>query len=153
MNHLTSRIIPISPLAEPAPETRRLMVAVLQQIAGELARLAREPAHVQIIDLSSLPLGEPGTKALSQALGRGEVVVEVRSAALTRIHETAYPGVWWQSQGPQEDAEATGRLQSVVVAAVPPLVAAPPQDVAHAHAALLHLLFEPSPELEARRRA
>lgn len=140
-----ARVIPLVPTDEavmPAGIDRapELVSAVLQELAGELETLAREPAHLHIIDLHSLPLDEHTTAALRTVLGHGEVVIRVRSAAWTLIEETGYPGVWWQSQGAydveRDEWLAEGRLDVIVVAAVPPLVGAPPEDVAEAAARL-----------------
>lgn len=105
--------------------------AVLQQVAAALGALAATPTRVQVIDLRSLPLGAAGLARLRQWLGSGEVRAEVRSAALTRLEETAFAGVWWQTQyrGPTEAADP---WHAIVVAGVPPLLAAHPDDVAEA---------------------
>lgn len=140
-----ARVIPLMPAAEAATPTGSdaapgLVAAVLQEVARELETLAREPAHLHIIDLHSLPLDEHTTAVLRAALGRGEVVVRIRSAALTIVEETGYPGVWWQSQGAcveeRDELPAQGRLDLIVVATVPPLVGAAHEDVAEAAARL-----------------
>lgn len=153
------RVIPLTPLWPTAVDEANdpmtgVICAVLQQLAGELAALARRPDHVQVIDLESLPLNERSVAALKQRLGQGEVVIRVDSAATTLIEETAYAGVWWQTQGlfdpERQDIAASGRLRSIVVATVPPLVPASAADVHEAARRLARTAAEPIDPPDAR---
>jgi len=124
------------PLADAVPD------AVLQQVATALGALAATPTAVQLIDLRSLPLDAAGLARLRQRLGSGEVVAEVRSAALTRLEETAFSGVWWQTQY-RDATDAAEPWHAIVVAGVPPLLAAHPDDVAQAAVRLLGVAASP----------
>lgn len=124
------RVIPLVP--EAAATASGVVEAVLQQLATELSLLARSSTHLQVIDLRSLPLDEAALALLRERLGQGEVRAEVCSAAITEIEETAYPGVWWQRQRHATDDAGGAVWQSLVVAAVPPLLVAHRLDVADA---------------------
>ncbi|HWS03877.1 MAG TPA: hydrogenase expression/formation C-terminal domain-containing protein [Gammaproteobacteria bacterium] len=47
------------------------------------------------IDLRSLPLAPGELESLKEALGRGEVTVEVNALGKSDVQETAYRGIWW----------------------------------------------------------
>ncbi len=68
--------------------------AILREVADMLDRLART-GETGAIDLAALPL-TPADKAwLSERLGKGEVEISMELNGASRIHETAYPGIWW----------------------------------------------------------
>jgi hypothetical protein len=89
--------------------------ALLMEIAGLLRELI---AHDQPgrIDLLKLPLSSACLAALGARLGRGEVAVALNMPGNCQITETAFPGVWWNSQ-----ADEAGRLVMlfIEVAVVP----------------------------------
>ncbi|MBQ0959623.1 hypothetical protein KAK06_11765 [Ideonella sp. 4Y11] len=130
---LVGQVFALQP--DQAPLADAVSDAVLQQVVAALAALAATPTQVQVIDLRSLPLDAAGVARLRQRLGAGEVIAEVRSAALTWLEETAFAGVWWQTQH-RGASDAADPWQAIVVAQVPPLLAAHPDDVAEAAARL-----------------
>jgi hypothetical protein len=89
--------------------------ALLMKIAGLLRELI---AHDQPgrIDLLELPLSAACLAALGARLGHGEVAVALNMPGNCQITETAFPGVWWNSQ-----ADEAGRLVElfIEVAVVP----------------------------------
>jgi hydrogenase-1 operon protein HyaF len=103
--------------------------AVLREVAARLQRLAREPDFSDAIDLHSLPLGESGRKQLRQHLGQGEVDCALQVAGATRICETAYAGAWWVRHA---DADDRTQHEQIVIARVPALLLAHPDDIGDA---------------------
>jgi len=89
--------------------------ALLMEIAGLLRELI---AHDQPgrIDLLELPLSAACVAALGARLGQGEIVAAFSTPGSCQIRETAFPGVWWNSQ-----ADESGRLAMlfIEVAVVP----------------------------------
>lgn len=117
--------------------------AVLREVARLLDALARDPMLDETVDLHSLPLSEPDRDGLRQRLGRGEVEAAFNLAGPTRVTETAYAGVWWVRHA---DADDRSVLEQIVVARVPALLLAHPDDIATASHRLAAALETPIPE-------
>ncbi len=113
----------------PASAPAGVSAAVLHEVARLLAQLAAEPALSETIDLHSLPLTDAERAQLRQRLGHGEVDAMLEIAGPTRIVETAYAGVWWVRHA---DAADRSVLEQIVVARVPALLLAHPDDIADA---------------------
>ncbi|WP_144290076.1 hydrogenase expression/formation C-terminal domain-containing protein [Ideonella sp. A 288] len=105
--------------------------AVLREVARLLDALAHDPMLDETVDLHSLPLSEPDREGLRQRLGRGEVEAVFNLAGPTRVTETAYAGVWWVRHA-DADADDRSVLEQIVVARVPALLLAHPDDIATA---------------------
>jgi hydrogenase-1 operon protein HyaF len=67
------------------------LFAELENALQELLDSGREHS----IDLRSLPLAPGELESLKEALGRGEVRVEVDALGKSDVQETAYRGIWW----------------------------------------------------------
>ena len=80
---------------------------VLNEVLHALDRLieTREPT---VIDLASLPFGPGELDNLEVRLGEGELTAELNALGLSRIRETAFPGVWWLEHRNTDD-EVVGR--------------------------------------------
>jgi hydrogenase-1 operon protein HyaF len=70
------------------------VTAILFEIAAHLERLAEggEPAA---IDLRSLPMSPSDRDQLIDALGSGEVTINLDADGESTIRETGVAGVWW----------------------------------------------------------
>ncbi|MDH4073765.1 MAG: hydrogenase expression/formation protein [Gammaproteobacteria bacterium] len=79
------------------------------------------------IDLRSLPLAPGEERRIEEALGVGEVRVELDALGPSTITETSYPGVWLITHRNTEN-EVIGRL--IEVTRVPALLASQPEDIA-----------------------
>jgi hydrogenase-1 operon protein HyaF len=103
--------------------------AVLIEVADALTALGRDPLAERTIDLHGLPLDDAERAWLRERLGDGEVRATLEVAGRTAVDETAYAGVWWLRHG-----DAAGRVlfEQIVVARVPALLLAHPQDAAAA---------------------
>lgn len=102
--------------------------AVLREIHQHLEAL-RDRGETHVIDLASLPLTGADRRQLREALGEGEVTVQVEAAGPTSIHETSYAGVWWVEY--QNLLGATA-IEQVEIALLPAMLPAHPDDIAAA---------------------
>jgi len=107
-----------------------LAASLLHEISRRLEALAADPSHAQVIDLRSLPIDDAARSALRSRLGRGEVEASLDVAGATRIEETAYAGVWWARHLDADGGAAV--LEQIIVARVPELLLAHPEDIAAA---------------------
>lgn len=98
---------------------------LLHEIRHALRRLA-EGGEGTVIDLRSLPLAPGEEKKIEEALGRGEVTIEIDALGLSTIRETAYAGVWLVTHQ-NTDEEVVARF--IEVARIPELVAAQADDI------------------------
>lgn len=128
----------LSPEAGPLDATA---AAVLREVAARLQQLAREPDFSDAIDVHSLPLGESARAQLRQRLGHGEVDCALQVAGASRICETAYAGVWWLRHA---DAEDRTQFEQIVIARVPTLLLAHPDDIGDAAQRLAEELAAPA---------
>lgn len=130
---------------KPAPPASPAALAVLREVAGLLDGLAADPTLDHTIDLRSLPLADADRAALRAWLGQGEVDALLQAAGTTRLQETAYAGVWWVRHG---DEDAPDALEQIVVARVPALLPAHPEDIVAAARRLADDLLAPTPTEE-----
>jgi hydrogenase-1 operon protein HyaF len=72
---------------------RQNATPILHEVRHALERLLEGGAET-VIDLRSLPLGEPGERYLLEALGQGELECRLDALGPSLIRESAYPGVW-----------------------------------------------------------
>ena len=111
----------------PAPAAT-LADAVFAELAEALARLAATGEET-IVDLKSLPFSPTDLEALAERLGTGEVACELEVAGRSEVRETAYAGIWWVRHFGAGDELA---VEEVVVARVPEIIIAHPDDIAFA---------------------
>ncbi|MCW5665900.1 MAG: hypothetical protein KIT35_18885 [Piscinibacter sp.] len=130
---------------KPAPPSGPAALAVLREVARLLDGLAADPASDHTIDLRSLPLADADRAALHAWLGQGEVDAMLQAAGTTRVQETAYAGVWWVRHG---DEHAPDALEQIVVARVPALLPAHPQDIVASARRLADDVAAPTPTEE-----
>lgn len=109
-----------------------LASALVNELCDHLQRLV-DTGDAQTIDLSGLPLNDADKEQLDDILGRGEVEVTLNSMGESKIHETAYHGVWWIRH-----YSVDGKLVSefIEVTWIPDILKAHPDDVKASAAAL-----------------
>ena len=127
-----------APLPLAAPDG--VAAALLHEVAALLERLAADPGFSETIDLHGLPLTDAERSQLRQRLGDGEVDARLEIAGPTRITETAYAGVWWLRHA---DADDRPVLEQIVVARVPALLLAHPEDIVDAASRMAAELASP----------
>ena len=66
---------------------------LLNEIAHAIDRLL-DDGEPTVIDLAGLPFGPGELEQLETELGTGELSAELDALGISRIRETAYPGVW-----------------------------------------------------------
>ncbi|MBT8049857.1 MAG: hydrogenase expression/formation protein [Xanthomonadales bacterium] len=99
--------------------------SVLSEISGMLQALANNETAGSV-DLRSLPLTQADRRQLEDALGRGEVAVELELAGRSSIWETRYAGVWWiRHRGAQEKVSS----EEISVCRVPDILTSQPADI------------------------
>ena len=91
------------------------------------------------IDLQGLPLGPEDRARLEEDLGVGEVQAEVDAMGITRVRETAVPGVWWVVHH-NEAGERIGEF--IEVGYCPEILITPAEDVKEGWDALRARLVE-----------
>ena len=102
------------------------VLPLLHEIRHALRRLA-EGGEGAVIDLRSLPLAPGEETKIEEALGQGEVSIQIDALGLSTINETAYAGVWLVTHRNTED-EVVARF--IEIASVPELVPAQAEDLA-----------------------
>lgn len=112
-----------------APHAGTLPDAVMREVAQLLDALAADPGAEATIDLHGLPLSGADRAVLADRLGRGEVQAVLDVAGCTRVQETAFAGVWWVRHG---DAGDPAAIEQLVVARIPALLPAHPDDIGDA---------------------
>lgn len=70
------------------------VMPILNEIAHAIDRLLDDDEPT-VIDLAGLPFGPGELETLEIELGTGELSAELDALGISRIRETAYPGVWW----------------------------------------------------------
>ena len=128
----------MDPLIDMQPTAGRAG-AVLLEVATALEELSRDEQMQYTIDLHSLPLEDDERGWLRARLGTGEVRAALDVAGQSTVDETGFAGVWWVRHG---DAEGRAWLEQIVVARVPALLLAHPDDVADAAGRLTAALDE-----------
>lgn len=112
---------------------------LLHEIRHALKRLT-EGEDGTVIDMSSLPLAPGEEKRIEEALGEGEVRVELNALGPSTILETRFPGVWLVTHRNTEN-EIIGRL--IEVTRIPELLLAQPEDIRTGLEQLEEILEEP----------
>ena len=116
--------------------------AVFAELAEALARLAATGEET-IVDLKSLPFSPTDLEALVERLGEGEVRCELEVAGPSEVRETAYSGIWWVRH---IGGDGTAVVEQVVVARVPEILIAHPDDVAFAARRMREAVATPKTE-------
>lgn len=115
-----------NPSSRPSQD-QALAAPLLHEVSRRLEALAADSSRSEVIDLRSLPIDQAARSALRSRLGRGEVEASLDVAGATHIEETAYAGVWWARH---LDADGSAMLEQIIVARVPELLLAHPEDIA-----------------------
>ena len=113
-------------------------VPLLHEIRHALEKLASD-GETTTIDLSSIPFGPGDKDQLFEVLGRGEVDATVDAMGATRVHETAFPGVWVVQYFAVTEQELATHIE---VTRCPSLLITPEQDLADSALALRARLAE-----------
>lgn len=105
---------------------------ILNEIAHAIDRLL-DTDEPTVIDLAGLPFGPGELEELEAELGTGEVCAELDALGISRIRETAYPGVWWL-----EHQNASGQVvgRFVEVTRTPEILVSQGADIAAGRARL-----------------
>ena len=114
---------------------------LLAEIGHALDRLLTEGTPTTI-DLRGLPMTPDDTRALSAALGDGEVTATLRGDGDTTLAETAMPGVWRITHRAPDGAVLAELIE---IAPVPALLSADPSDMARGRARLARFLDTQQP--------
>jgi hydrogenase-1 operon protein HyaF len=101
------------------------VTAILYEVRHALQRLA-EIDEETVIDLQALPLAPQEGDRIEQMLGQGEVLVELHALGPSRIHETAFSGVWWVAHYNAEN-QLVGKY--IEVAHIPGILMAQQEDL------------------------
>lgn len=118
---------------DPATILTGMADALLREIAVLLQGFAASGANA-VIDLASLPLTPADLSDLEARLGRGEVSATLDVAGISEVWETGYSGAWWVRHLGAGERIAS---ESIVIAAVPEILAAHPDDARAAAQRLL----------------
>lgn len=116
--------------------------ALLYEIAALAERLAEE-GDAGAIDLKSLPMSAADYRQLRDALGQGEVTIELCINGRTRLIETSVAGVWWTEHRDQQDGLVA---EFIEVATIPKIVPATSQEIRKGAAELRRRLCSNSEE-------
>lgn len=118
--------------AAAAPCQTENVTGMARSILSEISKLLQALAasdSTGSIDLRSLPLTEADRRQLEEALGRGEVSLDLELAGRSSIWETGYPGVWWiRHRGAQDKVSS----EEIAVCRVPDILKSHPADVSAA---------------------
>jgi len=113
-----------------------MVPALLRELDEALqALLAKGTAHM--VDLATLPLSSADRSMLDEALGEGEIRMDLETLGRSRIRETSFPGIWWVRH---EDPDGKVLADRIEVTHVPEIVPAHPSDVASGQARLTHTI-------------
>ena len=115
--------IPIRPAPSPAANAP----ALLREIAAALDALLLSGRR-HCIDLGSLPLSTADRDLLREALGTGEIRMELVALGSSRIEETGVPGVWWVRHSSEDGILLT---ESLEICHVPEIVPADTTGIAN----------------------
>ncbi|MGD0504632.1 MAG: hydrogenase expression/formation C-terminal domain-containing protein [Steroidobacteraceae bacterium] len=108
------------------------VAAILAELVTLLERLA-DSGTAAAIDLRSLPMSPQDRVELERALGDGEVQATVTAHGVSAIRETGIAGIWWAEH---RDPQGAPIAEFLEVTRVPQILAAAPDDIAAAAAAL-----------------
>ncbi|MGE5087718.1 MAG: hydrogenase expression/formation protein [Candidatus Levyibacteriota bacterium] len=119
-------------LVEPLDAKTGVVPALLGELDDALQSLLdRGTRHV--IDLSTMPMSAADRLALEQALGTGELTMELSALGRSQIRETSFPGVWWVRH---DDPQGRTLAEHIEVAPVPEIVRAHGSDIERGRARL-----------------
>jgi len=99
--------------------------ALLRELDDALQGLLDRGTH-HLIDLSTMPMSAADRRALEQALGTGELTMELAALGRSQIRETSFPGVWWVRH---QDPQGRTLAEHVEVAIVPEIAQAHASDI------------------------
>ncbi|HID44438.1 MAG TPA: hydrogenase accessory protein HupE [Chromatiaceae bacterium] len=123
---------PTLPAIEVPPWETGNVQPLLHEIGHALRELLNNNKET-CIDLHALPMA-PGEEArLVEALGKGEISVQLRALGKSRIDETKYPGVWLITHF-NANEEVVGKF--IEITRIPDLIKSQREDIA---AGLLNL--------------
>ena len=112
-----------------APCQTENVTGMARSVLSDISRMLQALADNETagsIDLRSLPLTEADRGQLEDALGRGEVAVELELAGRSSIWETRYAGVWWiRHRGAQDKVSS----EEIAVCRAPDILASQPADI------------------------
>jgi len=108
------------------------VAAILTELAARLERLSVDGVTA-LIDLRSLPMSVTDRGELLEALGQGEVTATLDAQGTSTLRETAFAGIWWTVH---RDRDNTITSELLEVSLVPQILAADPDDISPAAAAL-----------------
>jgi len=100
-------------------------IPILHEILHALRRLAATGETTRI-DLTAIPFGPGDEEYLLSLLGRGEVEATIDALGLTRVTETAFPGVWILDYLNEQNRRLTLHLE---ISGIPSILRAQPRDV------------------------
>lgn len=109
----------------PTEPLRGNALPLLHEIRHAIEKLLEE-GEPTVLDLRSIPMGPGDEERLFDALGRGEIAVELESLGKSHIWETSYPGVWVVEHH-NTTGEVAGKF--VEVCRVPEIVRAQEEDL------------------------
>ena len=84
---------------------------IINEVLHAVDRLL-ETGEPTTIDLAGLPFGPGELEHLEATLGTGELSAKLDALGISRIRETAYPGVWWLEHRNAHD-EIVGRYLEI----------------------------------------
>ena len=113
--------MPTSNADTPSAFTPALLTEIADCLAGLLERGTRG-----VIDLRSLPMSRSDRSDLTDALGQGEVTIQVDALGRSEARETGYAGVWWITHRAPDGMTVAEHIE---IAAVPQIVPAHPDDM------------------------
>ena len=108
------------------------VAAILTELAARLESLSVN-GTTALIDLRSLPMSATDRGELLEALGQGEVTATLDAQGTSTLRETAFSGIWWTVHRDRDNAITSELLE---VSMVPQILAAHPDDISLAAAAL-----------------
>ncbi len=126
---------------EISPPDSGMSAALISELAEHLQQLASN-GTTQTIDLTSLPISDLERRELENTLGRGEVEITLDTIGLSRIHETAFSGIWWIKHYSADDHLIAEQIE---VCLVPEIIQSHPQDILQASRQLQQLGREENP--------
>ncbi|MDM8545541.1 hydrogenase expression/formation C-terminal domain-containing protein [Candidatus Venteria ishoeyi] len=120
MSHLTD--IPVA--LENLPSTHNV-TPLLNEVRHALQALLTTGEATQI-DLRSIPLSDRDVAQIQDALGVGEVEIQINALGPSMIKETTFAGVWWVEHRNSSN-ELTGRY--IEITPVPDIVPSAMSDI------------------------
>ena len=119
-------------------DSGRLSESLLYEVLEHLGAYLSDDVP-RAVDLRSLPLTSDDHTRLREALGRGEVEVELSVAGTSEIFETRYAGIWWVVHRGRDGATLT---ETIEITRCPEVLASHRDDMAAAFDRLSKALSE-----------